>query len=922
MTTLNMPKSFDYSSARQEGYSDEDIFKHLSSKRPNFNMEAALKEGYSLQEINQYLSGADNVSQNQRIRTPVETASRLIGQGAIGAIQGMAYPYDIAAMITRKGGRLTAPQEYRQNLFADIERLQEQKNAGIPLDKTDQELYDKTMDLIKNPHKMREHLPSSASYPHFDVGSLIESAGKQFGEDLRPQDAAELGFRWFGLIKGSNPEQMTKAITDPSMAKAIATKLFPTATQAARSASVAAGLTAAGALHFGPIGALATASIMDTLPSGMKGIALAARHPIVTAKKAMAEIATIPTKIAQNREKVQLQQELIQKFRDAGIQPDIGTITGSPLIQGVQNVLAQSPLVGTALEEYKTSLLNSITEKYREIADTLGEAKYANRIQVGEELADIGRTKDIAKGQLSSPQGFQFRLFQETLPYSQKELLHNISVEPFKTDVEAANTVKNEVLAVEKQKRDAFDKRFEKLRSKTRRITTNTQGKLAGQITQLLEDVKQTPLLGAVPEEAKFFRILSQLEKKLTGGEGTPNLGEISLDELIAAKQTLGKIPDWSVRGTKIEEQMKQLYGLINEAIVNTLKESDKTTKGFSLTQEYQTLNSEYSKFKDVFENELISDFFRRKGFEPNRVYSRSLDPDRIAALDKILSQSPSGQKTFNKLLRDYTQKILPNKFLDDRELANLESVLGKKHKKAFDRFVSNQERLKAVEELPKTIFDEMQGKRPEEQLRILDSVTNIRRLKNEMQTPAEQKLMNDLFRAKLDDLFFRSLEESLTEQIKSGKFKKVFDSKKNREILAEILPTEAYQRLKSLESRIFELQTTANKFFNASKTATNAKLLTMGSVLMADVGYLLMGNPWPLLSTAGSVLTARQVANLMGDPTFLRLVEESILKAKSPKAKLNEVAEKLVRYTERKGIETAKVTPFVQQQEKAKEKD
>lgn len=94
-------------------------------------------------------------------RTPFAKAARLGAQYGIGRLEGTpsGIVYDLAvAPLSSKEAQLVP---YRESVFEDIERLEEQKLAGV-WDKKDQELYDH---LIEQAKDVQFHSASDSSWP-------------------------------------------------------------------------------------------------------------------------------------------------------------------------------------------------------------------------------------------------------------------------------------------------------------------------------------------------------------------------------------------------------------------------------------------------------------------------------------------------------------------------------------------------------------------------------------------------------------------------------------------------------------------------------------------------------------------------------------------------------------------------------------
>jgi len=136
-------------------------------------------------------------------KKPINKKARLAAQYGIGLAERAAAPYDIA--VSPLSSKKAQQVPYRENIFQDIERLQEKKQMG-DWDENDQNLYDFLVDQIKNPEEADKFVKT------FDISSsgLIEKAGKKLGYNLEPEDAQELGARITGNI--FTPKGLAKGV--------------------------------------------------------------------------------------------------------------------------------------------------------------------------------------------------------------------------------------------------------------------------------------------------------------------------------------------------------------------------------------------------------------------------------------------------------------------------------------------------------------------------------------------------------------------------------------------------------------------------------------------------------------------------------------------------------------------------------------
>lgn len=359
-----------YEQARSQGYSNDEIMEYLQGDpRYSSKISKARQEGYSSEEIGDFLSTYS--PQKQEIkekpkRSKTEKALRTAGQYGLGILEGspagIAYDVGVAPLASKEAQTVN----YRQNVFEDIERLQEQKAMGI-WDKQDQELYDHLIDQIKNPEKAEPYVKTG------DV-SIRGLAEKATGQNLRPENLIEKAANWSGFIKnpaniknlfkiGINPKTLTKAIA-------------PSGSELLRGLGAGTALQMAESGEFGPIGTLAFAVAGDLAGAGTAGLTKAITSP----KKTLANVASKFTA----KDKVDLQKDIIKDFRDVGIQPDIGSITDNNIIKWTQAKLAQSGLSGKAFDDLRKATTDEIKEQYKKIADGLGEIRFQTLNEAGE----------------------------------------------------------------------------------------------------------------------------------------------------------------------------------------------------------------------------------------------------------------------------------------------------------------------------------------------------------------------------------------------------------------------------------------------------------------------------------------------------------------------------------------------------------
>ena len=175
-------------------------------------------------------------------------------------------------------------------------------------------------------------------------------------------------------------------------------------------------------------------------------------------------------------------------------------------------------------------------------------------------------------------------------------------------------------------------------------------------------------------------------------------------------------------------------------------------------------------------------------------------------------------------------------------------------------------------------------SKEPEKILSKMNTIQGIRDVKSALSTSPEGKeLFNSLKRNKIEEVVGSNLINGATEQLNLGAFSKLLEKGNNRQVLQEILGPESFKRLERLQKNVGSLQSSLNKYYNSSKTASTA---TDVAVIIAGgkgVLSILTGNPWPLIATLGSVFLAKKTSALLSDPKFLKTLEDAILSSGTP---------------------------------------
>ena len=200
-----------------------------------------------------------------------------------------------------------------------------------------------------------------------------------------------------------------------------------------------------------------------------------------------------------------------------------------------------------------------------------------------------------------------------------------------------------------------------------------------------------------------------------------------------------------------------------------------------------------------------------------------------------------------------------------------------KKYSEANARFAKH-----AADFRNKNIDRILRAENPEILMSRLNNVGGIRDLKKALSyTPEGKQVFNNLARKKLDLIFDGAFKDGMKDQIQFGRFASTLNKGKNRELIKEILSPEAYKRLLRLEKHVGELHNTAQKFFNASQSATAGADMTMIATAVLGTAAAITGNPWAI-SGLLAIVGGRGLSSLIANPEFLKMAEEAIKIAKT----------------------------------------
>ena len=162
--------------------------------------------------------GLDFYSRIKPQKSKLEKAGRTAAQYGIGAAETALFPYEVGVSPLKSKGAQAL--KYRETVHEDIERLLEQKNAGI-WDESDEELFQSLIQQIKNPEEAEKFVKTA----DIGVGDIAEKGAEKLGYDLKPQGGLEHGSRIAGNI--ISPNALVKGVKAlPDLGKGLVNKEF------------------------------------------------------------------------------------------------------------------------------------------------------------------------------------------------------------------------------------------------------------------------------------------------------------------------------------------------------------------------------------------------------------------------------------------------------------------------------------------------------------------------------------------------------------------------------------------------------------------------------------------------------------------------------------------------------------------------
>lgn len=246
------------------------------------------------------------------------------------------------------GAVATAIPQFAQSVGRTLSSISPSHRGGMP---------ELTEDLYEGPTVSQEFRRSREKSQGFEQGSL------------EPQGSVEKGAEKFTRLVGESP--VFGGIHGVRGALSLA--------------GLAGGMQYGEDEKLGPVGQFLTGIGGALLPGGIENLGRRAVNLATSPKQSLAKAAS---KLAKAPE---IRKRLIEDARKSGVQLDLGSITDSGAVKFIQNQIAQSPLVGDALEAFKKDLSQQVINEYKSIAENIGQANLQTHYQAGEAVQNATR---------------------------------------------------------------------------------------------------------------------------------------------------------------------------------------------------------------------------------------------------------------------------------------------------------------------------------------------------------------------------------------------------------------------------------------------------------------------------------------------------------------------------------------------------
>lgn len=871
----------------QEKDIDESLLKNVQ-----FDVEAAKESKYTNDEINDYLQ------QIQPKKSFLEKTGRAALQLGTSALESKFLPYEFAvAPLASKEAQLVP---YRESLGEDLDHLTNKKASGN-WNEEDQQEYDRIVAELEDPSESMKNIQTANL-------SLRSGVEKLTGVDMTPEGTLEKAASWLGYLKDPKKGlEITKNLYKNGIQPQQLMKAILPGTKTLNSLGAGYALEMAEEGEFGPLGTMGVAMIGHAAGHIPEGFLKLATNPKATTAK-------IINALTMNNTKRATAIALSDGFKESGLDIDLGTLTDSEMVKFVQARVSQSGLTGKAADNFRKDLSGQIIREYENLANQVGELTFENNYQASEAIKKTLKVQEEALAPFEeyntlsrrkeNAKSLKGRVNTDPVKQYENEFLNTISEVETPTNYQGGETLKIEAQNIKQPIKEALGKRWSKFDERIKSINAGQQPQLANELNTFINENKGSLLLGESTAEYQVIQAAEKLRNQLM-----PNgklKGNITLSDIIKTKRTLADVANFEFGGSNFESAYKHLVSIVDSAAERSM-----TRVPSNLIESYRNLSSDYSQFKNTFENPKLKHLFEPKNHNYNSIYNEFVkDPDSLLALQEAMEVTESGKNLVKRVKRDFAKEQLSKNNLTERDFRNLGNTLGAEYEEPLNNFI--RDRNYAIENpLPKAAsgkpdinvrssgpkpqskpidagrvkesansirskqYNLLKDKTSDQVLSQMNTLEGIKKMKHSLiQTTEGRKLFEQLSRYKLDEMIAKKMTSSMTEQVKLGTFSGLLKESKNQAIVKELIGGDNFKKLYNLQKNASIINQGAEKFFNASKTGSS---LSDMAFIGAAVTGVMTGNPWMASGAIAKIGGYRIMSNLLFDKNFIEAFDKAI---------------------------------------------
>lgn len=527
-------------SARKQGFSDDEIVEFLKQETQEQIEEKKLEEAEAYEDMPTW-----------------QKAARLPGMFALGSVlsKPMTWVYDLS--VSPLASKSAQTQAYRQLMGEEVERIQELEAMGLA-DNEDRAILTSFKRQLSGEHSTDPYVQTA----NLTIPSLIAATT---GVDTDPKGIFEKGAMFLGFMRGGGltprgVANQARAVWKEPVKEIKA--MLPPGSDLARASGAAAAWQAAEDGGAGPAGTIAATIFGDlmgaaALASGKGAINLTrgTAKAIMNPRQALARATG---RWAGNSKKA-WQDELIREAKEAGVQLDVGTLTDSNMIKGLQTKLAQSSLVGEELDNFRRNMSQQIVNEYNAIADTAGDVRFNTSQQaidsivetiaeqnrsIDAQIPQVPRNQKIVSPSKKTPRAGDAYPLRDRIDlaanptYESTALLEAISPAEVPSSAAGGKQLKTQLYATREPIKRTFQRRYQEMEQRLSQEVIEDLN-LATEVDAFVNEFEGSLLLGESAPEAKVVRVAQNLRNKLlqkplydTVQKRSPNIANSLIEDL------------------------------------------------------------------------------------------------------------------------------------------------------------------------------------------------------------------------------------------------------------------------------------------------------------------------------------------------------------------------------------------------------